>query len=81
MIALANPDKSFTVTVFAPFEGEYGLNQLTDKESIERYFNLHFADAVPHMPNLVEDCVTNPTSNFLMHFKACTIYKGHRSAL
>ncbi|MHA2503988.1 MAG: FAD-dependent oxidoreductase [Candidatus Kariarchaeaceae archaeon] len=62
-IALANPDASFTVTLFAPFEGEVGIDPLTTPEKITAYFEKHFSDLVPHLPTLVEDFENNPTGN------------------
>lgn len=62
LIALPNPDKSFTCTLFAPFEGEDGLDTLTTPERVNTYFNKYFADAVPLMPTLVDDCLHHPSS-------------------
>jgi kynurenine 3-monooxygenase len=49
LIALPNPDKTFTGTLFAPLEGENGLNSLTDKAKVLDFFNRHFPDAVCHI--------------------------------
>jgi len=64
-IALANPDASFTVTLFAPFDGSIGLSQLVDEASIRSYFETHFPDLTPHLPNLIEDFESNPTGNLV----------------
>ncbi|MCE7733718.1 MAG: FAD-dependent monooxygenase [Candidatus Heimdallarchaeota archaeon] len=60
MIALPNPDGSFTVTLFHPFEGPQGLDALNTKEKINEFFNEYFPDAVPLMPTLVDDFFRNP---------------------
>lgn len=65
LIALPNLDGSFTCTLFAPFEGAGGFDQVTDKASLHAYFEEHFADAIPLMPDLEEDYFTNPTSSLV----------------
>ncbi len=61
MIALPNPDGSFTCTLFLPFEGKESFEHLnTDKEILD-FFNEQFPDAVPLMPTLIEDFRNNPT--------------------
>eukprot|EP00744_Colponema_vietnamica_P004513 GILI01006726.1.p1 GENE.GILI01006726.1~~GILI01006726.1.p1 ORF type:complete len:511 (-),score=161.56 GILI01006726.1:247-1626(-) len=65
MIGLPNPDKSFTCTLFAPFEGEGGFDSLRTREQVEAYFKKYFADAIPLMPNYLDDFFNNPTSALL----------------
>ncbi len=65
MIALPNPDKSFTCTLFYPFSGPVSFDTLKSKEDVEGFFNTHFADAVPLMPTLVEDFFANPTGSLV----------------
>ena len=64
MIALPNIDGSFTCTLFWPFEGEHSFGSLdgADDAAIRSFFERHYADAVPHMPTLIEDWRTNPAS-------------------
>jgi kynurenine 3-monooxygenase len=66
MIALPNPDGSFTCTLFMAFEGKDAFEHLTDETSVRAFFNKHFPDAVPLMPELVEDFFNNPTSSLVM---------------
>jgi len=40
----------FTGTVFAPFTGEYGLDQLKTGADGMRYFEKYFKDAIPLIP-------------------------------
>lgn len=63
LIALPNLDGSFTCTLFFPYEGEYSFSSLQTDEQIMSFFNNTFADAVPLMPNLLEDYKSNPTSS------------------
>ncbi len=66
MIALPNPDGSFTCTLFLAFEGEISFAGLTDEVSVMRFFNEHFPDAVPLMPELCADFFAHPTSSLVM---------------
>lgn len=66
LIALPNQDGSFTCTLFFPFEGKHSFDTLTTRDKVEAFFNEVFADAVPHMPMLIEDYYENPTSSLVM---------------
>lgn len=57
MIALPNPDKSFTCTLFWP---KADLTRLESPAEILDHFTAEYPDAVPLMPNLVEDFQHNP---------------------
>lgn len=65
LIALPNLDKTFTCTLFFPFEGELSFSKLDSKEKVVDFFNKNFADAVPLMPTYVEDFFNNPTSSLV----------------
>ena len=65
MIALPNADRSFTCTLFWPFEGENSFANLQSDEQILAYFRQHFADAVPLMPNLVDEYKRNPIGSLV----------------
>ena len=60
MIALPNPDRSFTCTLFWPKTGPDGFDALTTPEEITAHFEAVYPDAVPLMPTLVEDYQFNP---------------------
>ena len=62
LIALPNTDGSFTGTLFLPFEGKTAFEHLHTDGEILAFFNEHFADAVPLMPDLLADFHTNPTA-------------------
>lgn len=63
LIALPNLDKTFTCTLFFPFEGEKSFASLNTKEKMVLFFNEMFADAVPLMPALGSDYFANPASS------------------
>ena len=65
LIALPNPDKSFTCTLFAPFTGPDGLDAINTAEEIVGYFQRHYPDVIPLAPTLVEDYQSSPTSALL----------------
>ena len=63
MIALPNPNGSFTCTLFLAYEGKHSFENLKTEKQVVDFFNEHFADSVPMMPNLVEDFFANPTGS------------------
>lgn len=65
LIALPNMDKSFTCTLFFPFEGEKSFAALDTKEKMLAFFRETFPDAVPLMPTLEDDYMNNPTSSLV----------------
>jgi len=65
MIALPNPDGSFTCTLFFPFEGNPSFNTLKTKQEVEFFFRTTFPDAQSLIPDLLEDFETNPTSSLV----------------
>ncbi|WP_217370992.1 FAD-dependent oxidoreductase [Nonomuraea antri] len=62
MIALPNPDKSFTCTLFWPHES---LAALDTPRKIETYFAENYPDAVELMPDLVESYQGNPVGHLV----------------
>src|SRR5437763_3144190 len=65
MIALPNPDGSFTCTLFWEFEGPRSFATTTTDDEIRRFFEEEFPDAVPLMPSLLDDFKTNPTGSLV----------------
>ena len=62
LIALPNPDQTFTATLFLPHTGDpsfasIGLND------VSAFFRREFADAVPLLPALARDYVSHPTGH------------------
>src|SRR5216110_2624051 len=65
MIALPNPDGSFTCTLFWEFEGPRSFATTKTDDEIRRFFDEEFPDAVPLMPTLLEDFKNNPTGSLV----------------
>lgn len=65
LIALANLDGSFTVTLFLPFEGENSFENLKSDSEVEKFFKKEFPDALEMMPDLLADYNTNPTGSLV----------------
>ncbi|GAB2494276.1 FAD-dependent oxidoreductase [Algoriphagus taiwanensis] len=63
LIALPNPDKSFTCTLFLPFEGtKVCFDKIQDERDLESIFRNYFDDAYHLMPDLKQEFFRNPTS-------------------
>jgi kynurenine 3-monooxygenase len=60
MIALPNPDRSFTCTLFWPTGGPSSFASLSSPAAIERHFATHYPDVPPLAPTLVDDYQHNP---------------------
>lgn len=65
LIALPNQDGSFTCTLFFPFEGEKSFSSLKTEKEVKEFFMKVFPDAVPIMPDLLEDYFHNPVSSLV----------------
>lgn len=52
MIALPNSDRSFTCTLFWPFDGPHGFSRLTIERDVTAYFAEQFPDVIPLIPDL-----------------------------
>lgn len=63
LIALPNPDKSFTCTLFLPFEGtKVCFEKIQDEKDLETVFRAYFDDAYQIMPDLKQEYFKNPTA-------------------
>jgi kynurenine 3-monooxygenase len=74
LIALPNLDKTFTCTLFFPFEarpddpvgrGEASFEKLTSPDAVKSFFERTFPDAVKLMPDYINEFFTNPTSSLV----------------
>src|ERR1700757_1455564 len=65
MIALPNPDGSFTCTLFWEFEGPRSFATTRTDDDVWRFFDEEFPDAVALMPTLLEDFKNNPTGSLV----------------
>jgi kynurenine 3-monooxygenase len=75
MIALPNPDGSFTCTLFWEFEGPRSFTTTKTDEEVCDFFREEFPDAVPLMPALLEDFRQNPTGSLVTIRCAPWFYK------
>jgi kynurenine 3-monooxygenase len=60
LIALPNLDGSFTCTLYMPYSGHPGFDDLTTEAAVLDFFASRFPDAVPLMPSLLDDFFDNP---------------------
>jgi kynurenine 3-monooxygenase len=65
MIALPNPDGSFTCTLFWEFEGPRSFAATKTDDDVRRFFDEEFPDAVLIMPKLLEEFRSNPTGSLV----------------
>src|SRR3954471_21665166 len=75
MIALPNPDGSFTCTLFWEFKGPRSFETTSSDDEVRRFFEEEFPDAVPLMPTLLEDFRENPTGSLVTIRCAPWFYK------
>ncbi len=81
MIALPNPDRTFTCTLFLRHErAEFSFESLQDDAAVSAFFGEHFRDAVPHLPNLCEEFAENPIGT-LCYVKCEPYNHGDRTLL
>ena len=75
MIALPNPDGSFTCTLFWEFKGPRSFESTKTDDEVFDFFREEFPDAVPLMPTLLEDFRNNPTGSLVTIRCAPWFYK------
>jgi len=80
MIALPNPDGSFTCTLFWEFAGPRSFESTRSDDDFRRFFEEEFPDAVPLMPGLLEDFRNNPTGS-LVTIRCAPWHYGDKIAL
>ncbi|MEM8582618.1 MAG: NAD(P)/FAD-dependent oxidoreductase [Bacteroidota bacterium] len=62
IIALPNLDGSFTLTMFHPYDGEAGFNNLKDRDARMAFFEKYYPSLLPYIPHLHQEYETNPTA-------------------
>ncbi len=65
LIALPNLDKTFTCTLFLPFDSSASLSALTSEEKVKEFFEGTFPDAAAIMPDYINEFLKNPTSSLV----------------
>jgi kynurenine 3-monooxygenase len=81
-IALPNSERTFTVTLFLPNEGDPSFATVHTADEAEALFARDFPDALPLIPELREDFVRNPVgvlSTLYLdrwHFDGCAVLLG-----
>ncbi|MCZ8354848.1 MAG: NAD(P)/FAD-dependent oxidoreductase [Cyclobacteriaceae bacterium] len=65
LIALPNPDATFTCTLFFPFEGTVSFQSLQTDQQIVDFFSTVFPDAQAMMPHLLDEYKRNPVSSLV----------------
>jgi kynurenine 3-monooxygenase len=79
LIALPNPNKTFTCTLFFPFEGTKSFENIRSEEEIRNFFAKEFPDAARLIPAHVAQYQNNPTSSlvtircFPWNYKNCML--------
>ncbi|MGB0178266.1 MAG: FAD-dependent oxidoreductase, partial [Owenweeksia sp.] len=66
LIALPNPDGSFTCTLFFPFEGSPSFSTLDTLDKARSFFREDFGDAYELMADFDQEWETNPTSSLVI---------------
>ncbi len=66
LIALPNPDGTFTCTLFLAHEGEYSFENIPNLASARKFFETHFSDALNLMPHFDKEWVENPVSSLVI---------------
>lgn len=85
IIALANLDGSFTVTMFHPFKGKHGFDTLKTPEKLQTYFQKEYPELLPHISDLEKEYFENSTGTlgtikcYPWHAYAKTLIMGDAS--
>lgn len=67
LMALPNPNGTFTCTLFAPYEGfDESFEKWGNDAAVTALFQRQFPDVLPLLPNLLEDWNDHPTSSLVM---------------
>ncbi|MBK8956632.1 MAG: FAD-dependent monooxygenase [Saprospiraceae bacterium] len=61
MIALPNPDATYTATLFLPYHGNESFDRLQSNEQLLAFYHTYFQDALPLIPELNREFFEHPT--------------------
>jgi len=68
LIALPNPDGTFTCTLFLDHSGDPSFESLQQHADVERFFNDNFGDAMEHLEDPIDTFMgRKPSPLFLVH--------------
>jgi kynurenine 3-monooxygenase len=82
MIALPNPDQSFTATLFLQNEGEISFQALSNPVAIQTFVERYFPDFLSHTPDVVQQIQTHPQGPLgtlycqRWHYQDCAVILG-----
>jgi kynurenine 3-monooxygenase len=65
LIGFPNLDRSFTLSLHMPFEGNPSFESIQTPADVRRFFERSFPDALPLLPNLVEDFFGRPEASMI----------------
>lgn len=65
MIALPNDDKTFTCTLFFPFQGESSFEAIRKPEQVAELFKSEFPDLVPLIPDYQQQFAAHPVASLV----------------
>ncbi len=81
LIALPNPDGTFTCTLFFPFDGDPSFDSIRTPEDFMKFFGETFPDILPLMPDVGAEYFRNPTSSLVTIRCYPWVYQNHKAAL
>jgi kynurenine 3-monooxygenase len=68
LIALPNPDGTFTCTLFLNYSGDPSFESLQQRDDVERFFNENFSDAMDYLEDPVDTFIEKTAAPlFLVH--------------
>jgi kynurenine 3-monooxygenase len=65
LIGFPNRDRTFTFALHMPFEGDPSFASIRTPEALLELFRRSFPDALPYVPNLIEDYFGRPESKMI----------------
>ena len=63
LMGLANPDGSFTGTIYLARRGDVSFEALDDEEAVRAFFDEYYTTAVPYLGDYVEEFLEHPTGS------------------
>jgi kynurenine 3-monooxygenase len=76
LIGFPNLDRSFTLSLHMPFEGDTSFASIRTPEAVRHLFERSFPDALPLVPNLTEDFFGRPEASMITIRCSPWTYRG-----